>query len=64
MRRDVCCGGFALPVLVIAAGVLLLLNTLDVVGWSVWRWVARLWPVLLIAGGALLLWQRTGSKED
>jgi len=63
MSRGVCCGGFALPILVIAAGVLLLLNTLDVVGWSVWRWVARLWPILLIAGGALLLWQRSGPKE-
>jgi hypothetical protein len=43
------------PVLLIAVGVLLLLNTLGILEWSVWWSVLRLWPVLLIAAGLELL---------
>jgi hypothetical protein len=41
-----------LPLLVLGGGIVLLLNTLDVVSWAVWEDIARFWPVLLIAIGA------------
>ncbi len=40
-----------LPLLVLGGGIVLLLNTLDVVSWAVWEDIARFWPVLLIAIG-------------
>ncbi len=39
----------------IAAGVLLLLQTLGVVPWAIWQGLWRLWPVLLIMGGVAIL---------
>jgi hypothetical protein len=42
-------------VLLIAAGTVLLLNTLGILDWSVWWEILRLWPVLLIAAGLDLL---------
>ena len=49
--------GAVLPLSFIVAGILLLLNTLDIVDWSIWSRLARLWPVLVIGFGAQLLWQ-------
>ena len=46
-----------LPVVFIVTGILLLLNTLDLVDWAVWPQLARLWPILVIGFGAQLLWQ-------
>ncbi len=43
------------PVLLIAIGVVLLLNTMGVLEWSVWLTIIQLWPVLLIAAGLDLL---------
>lgn len=43
------------PVLLIGVGVVLLLNTLGIVEWSIWWSILRLWPVLLIAAGLDLL---------
>jgi hypothetical protein len=43
------------PILLIAIGVVLLLNTLGILEWSVWLTLVRLWPVLLIAAGLDLL---------
>jgi hypothetical protein len=43
------------PVLLIAVGVILLLNTLGILQWGVWWYLLRLWPVLLIAAGLDLL---------
>jgi hypothetical protein len=43
------------PVLLIAAGVVLLLNTLGILDWSVWWQLLRLWPILLIGAGLDLL---------
>ena len=43
------------PVLLIAIGVVLLLNTLGILEWSVWLTIIQLWPVLLIAAGLDLL---------
>jgi hypothetical protein len=43
------------PVLLIAVGGILLLNTLGFLEWSIWWTILRLWPVLLIAAGLELL---------
>ncbi len=39
------------PVILIGLGIVILLNTLGVLEWSVWEVVFRLWPILLIAAG-------------
>ena len=49
--------GAIMPVLFIIAGVVLLLNTLDVVDWAIWPQLARLWPIIVIGFGASLLLQ-------
>ena len=49
--------GVILPGVFIVAGILLLLNTLELVDWAVWPKLARLWPILVIGFGAHLLWQ-------
>ena len=49
--------GGIMPVLFIVTGVVLLLNTLDVVDWAIWPKVVRLWPILVIGFGANLLLQ-------
>ena len=46
-----------MPLVFIVAGILLLLNTLELVDWAVWPRLARFWPILVIAFGANLLWQ-------
>lgn len=43
------------PVLLIGIGVVLLMNTMGILDWSVWLSIVRLWPVLLIAVGLDLL---------
>ena len=43
------------PVILIALGTILLLNTLGVLDWDVWWDILRLWPLLLIAIGLDLL---------
>jgi hypothetical protein len=43
------------PILLVAAGVVLLLNTLGVLSWDIWWNILRLWPILLIAAGLDLL---------
>ena len=49
--------GVVLSLLLVALGVVLLLNNLGLLRWSVWRWIAHLWPLVLILGGAWLLWR-------
>ncbi len=44
----------------IVLGVLLLLHTLDLISF---QYVARYWPVLLIAAGVYLLWERFSGRE-
>jgi len=46
-------------VLFISIGIVLLLNNLDYVGWSVWAKILSLWPVLLIAIGIELIFKKT-----
>lgn len=48
-------GGLVWPVILIAAGVVFLLNNLGVLSWNVWATLWRLWPVLLIAIGLEIL---------
>jgi len=48
-------GGLVWPVILIAAGVVFLLNNMGVVSWGVWGSLWRLWPVLLIAIGLDIL---------
>ncbi len=48
-------GGIVGPVILIALGVVFLLNNLGVLDWSVWELLLRLWPILLIATGLDLI---------
>jgi hypothetical protein len=43
------------PILLIGAGVVLLLNTMGILDWSIWWSIVQLWPLLLIAIGVDLL---------
>lgn len=43
------------PILLIAVGGILLLNTLGIVEWTIWWSLIRLWPILLIVAGLDLL---------
>ena len=43
------------PVILIGAGAVFLLNSLDILPWSIWNQVWRLWPLVLIAIGLDLL---------
>lgn len=48
-------GSLIFPVIMIVAGVVFLLNNLGILGWGVWPFLWRLWPVVLIALGLDLL---------
>lgn len=48
------------PILLIVLGVLFLLDNF---GWLPWERVGRFWPLLLIAGGILLLRKRLGQSS-
>jgi hypothetical protein len=50
--------GILLPLIIVAAGVVLLLNTTGVLSWSAWSEVGRLWPIAVILFGLILVWQR------
>ncbi|MEW6216745.1 MAG: DUF5668 domain-containing protein [Candidatus Bipolaricaulota bacterium] len=58
MRR----GSILVPLLLIAAGVILLFNNLGHLPWSVWGTLFRLWPVLLIALGLDILFGRSALR--
>jgi hypothetical protein len=45
--------------ILISAGVILLLNTMDYLSWSVWFRILSLWPVILVAIGIELLFKKT-----
>ena len=44
-------GGLVGPVLLIGLGLIILMNNLGVLNWSVWDMLFRLWPLILIATG-------------
>ena len=50
------------PLVIIAVGVVLLLNTTGTVPWSVWGQLGRLWPVAIILLGASLLLQHARRR--
>ncbi len=50
--------GFFWPVVLIALGVVLLLNNINVLPGNAWEWVWRLWPVVFIAMGLDGLFRR------
>lgn len=54
-RRSVSLVG---PVILIGLGVVVLLNSLGLLAWSVWEVIFRLWPVLLIAVGLEIILNR------
>jgi len=45
------------PVVIIAVGIVFLLNTTGVLNWSVWGEIGRLWPIAVILLGLSLLLQ-------
>ena len=45
--------------ILISAGVVLLLNTMDYLSWSVWFRILSLWPVILVAIGIELLFKKS-----
>jgi hypothetical protein len=47
--------GFVFPLLFVIVGVVLLLNNLGILPWSIWTALGQLWPVLLILFGLDLL---------
>ncbi len=49
------------PVLMIAAGVVFLLNNLGVLPWSIWGQLWRLWPLVLVAIGLDMLFGRRSA---
>ena len=57
-------GGFVLPLMLIALGTVFLLNTMGVMNWNVWSFIARLWPLFLIAFGLELLLGRRSSASS
>jgi hypothetical protein len=48
-------GGFVWPLVLVAVGVIFLLNNMGILSWNVWDSIWRLWPVLLIAIGLDIL---------
>ena len=52
---------FVFPLILVVVGVVLLLNNLGVLPWSVWVALGQLWPVLLILFGVDLLLGRRSS---
>jgi len=52
-------GSIVLPLLLVLAGVILLLNNLGHLPWTVWATIGRLWPILLIAVGLDILFGRS-----
>ncbi len=48
-------GGLVGPLILIALGIVFLLNNLGYLNWDVWLVILRLWPLLLIAGGLDIL---------
>ena len=51
-------GSLFLALILIALGVVFLLNNLGALSWTVWEQLVRLWPVLLIAAGLDLILSR------
>ena len=55
MERQVRRGGLTGPVILISLGIVLLLNNLEVLPWTIWEVILYMWPLLLIVAGLDLL---------
>jgi hypothetical protein len=55
-------GSIVFPICLIAVGVILLLNNLGHLPWTVWATIGRLWPILLIALGLDILFGRPALR--
>ncbi len=54
-------------VILIVIGVVLLLANIGLTRWDIWEFIARLWPVILIAWGAWKIYfaiKEKPEKED
>ncbi|MGI5835571.1 MAG: LiaI-LiaF-like domain-containing protein, partial [Chloroflexota bacterium] len=51
--------GLVGPIFLVGLGLLLLLNNLGILAWSIWEVIFRLWPVLLIIVGLDLILSRS-----
>ena len=49
--------GLLIPLVLVGAGTVLLLNTLGILPWNSWSQIGRFWPVLVITFGLSLLWR-------
>lgn len=54
--------GLVIPLVLIGAGVVLLLNTLGILPWESWSQIGRFWPVVVIAFGLSVLWKNLRSR--
>lgn len=52
-------GGFFWAFFLIALGVIFLLNNLEILPWSIWGALWRLWPLFLIIGGIQIIFGRS-----
>jgi len=50
------------PLIIVAVGVVLLLNTTGVVSWGTWSDIGKLWPVLVIALGLSTFWRQVKDR--
>ncbi len=62
-RHDHHGGSFIWGFLLIFAGTILFLNTLNLVPWSVWEMIGRYWPVLLVLFGIDIVLGRSGLSR-
>jgi len=46
----------------VCAGIVLLLNTLQVVTWDIWSQISRYWPILVILFALNLLWHNIRNR--
>ncbi len=49
--------GLVLSLVLVAVGIVLLLNNLGVLHWAVWRRIIHFWPLVLVLSGAWLFWR-------
>lgn len=56
-------GSFLFGLLLIGAGILLLLSTLDIISWSAWQYTLQLWPLLVIFWGIQVIFSRNRISQ-
>jgi hypothetical protein len=61
LARRSSAGRYVFPLLLVAVGIILLLNNLGVIPWTIWIALGQLWPVVLILLGVELLLGRRSA---